>query len=61
MWRVEEVQVEEQEGQREVEQEEGHLGRMPRLIMTSIGGFLSLLRIFLADWVACSCRGPSEP
>ena len=27
----------------------GNLGKMPRLIITSIGGFRSLLRIFLAD------------
>ena len=34
--------------------EQGYLGRMPRLIITSMGGFLSLLRIFLADCVACT-------
>ena len=34
-----------------------HLGRMPRLIMTSMGGFLSRERIFLADWVAWGAKG----
>ena len=29
-----------------------NLGKIPRLIITSIGGFLSRLKIFRADWVA---------
>merc|ERR1719412_456835 len=35
-------------------------GRMPRLIITSMGGFLSRDKIFRAACVACSCLWPSE-